>query len=323
MRGLAAAVRGSMAVAARDAPVGGQAVIEGVMMRGVSTWAVAMRATDGSIKTHVEAFSSWLSRHRVLRVPLVRGVAALVESLKMGFRALSLSANEQLPEDERGEKTQVSAGVWGVSMAISFAIGIGLFFVVPVVITDTFKDSLGSPVLFGFIEGLIRVAILLAYLGIVTRLESLRRVFEYHGAEHRTIACFEAGLDLVPSNAQRFSRFHIRCGTSFILIVMIVAIFVFAIVGTPPLPWLIGSRILGVPVIVGVSYEIIRLAGRYRKHRWVTVAMTPGLQLQRLTTRVPDDSQCEVAIAALQAVLEREDPHAARDEDRMGMEVVA
>jgi uncharacterized protein YqhQ len=305
--------------AQRDAPVGGQAVMEGVMMRGVSTWAVAVRKPDG--ETGVQSFPlvSWTKRHRVLRWPVVRGVVALVESLNIGFKALGMSANAQLDEDEE----PISGAMWFGTMLVALLFAVGLFFVVPVGLTSLFKDQLGSAFLFWLVEGVVRTAIFLGYIVLLARLRDLRRVFEFHGAEHKTISCYEAGLELTPENAQRFSRLHPRCGTSFLLIVMIVAIFVFAPIGLPAWYLLLGSRILGVPLIAGLSFEVIKWAGRNRRKGWVQTLMWPGMQLQKLTTREPDLEQLAVAIAAMEAVLEVEDPRAASDEDLVGMEVVA
>jgi uncharacterized protein YqhQ len=305
--------------AQRDAPVGGQAVMEGVMMRGVSTWAVAVRKPDGQVDVQSFPLVSWTKRHRVLRWPVIRGAVALVESLNIGFKALGLSVNAQQDEDEE----PISGPVWLGTIVVALLFAVGLFFVVPVGLTSLFKDQLGSAFLFWVVEGLVRTAIFLAYLVVIARLRDLRRVFEFHGAEHKTIACFEAGLPLTPANARRFSRLHPRCGTSFLLIVMIVAIFVFAPVGLPAWYLLLASRILGVPLIAGLSFELIKWAGRNRRKRWVQTLMWPGMQLQKLTTREPDDDQLAIAIAALDAVLAVEDPRAAADVDKVGMEVVA
>jgi uncharacterized protein YqhQ len=297
-----------MPVASRDAPIGGQAVLEGVMMRGVSTWAVAVRKPDGEIELTSEPLVSWAKRHRILRLPVIRGVVALGESLKIGFRALALSANAQLGEDEAGRKEEIGGWMWGVTIALSIALAIGLFFVVPVGATSLIKDQLGSAVLFWLVEGVLRTAIFIAYIVAISRLPDLRRVFEYHGAEHKTISCYEAGDRLVPARAEVYSRLHPRCGTSFLLIVMVLAIFVFAPIGLPEWYWLVLSRILGIPLIAGLSYEVIKWAGRNRRQRWVRALMWPGLMLQNLTTREPDREQLAVAIAALAAVLAVESP---------------
>ncbi|HEX5146680.1 MAG TPA: DUF1385 domain-containing protein [Conexibacter sp.] len=324
--------------AARDAPVGGQAVLEGVMMRGIRTWAVAVRkpsdeqlathaeglrpdeAAEGEIAIVSEPLESWLRRHRALRLPVIRGVVALGESLKIGFNALSISANAQLPEEEQ----EISSGMWIGTVVLSVVLAIGLFFLIPVGLTSLIKDQLGSSFLFWLIEGLIRTGIFLGYLLLLSRLRDLRRVFEYHGAEHKTISCCEAGLPLTPANAERFSRLHPRCGTTFLLLVMVVAIFVFAPIGLPAWYWLVLTRILGVPLIAGISFELIKLSGRQRRHRWVRAIMWPGIQLQYLTTREPDRSQLAVAIAALDAVLRAEPELLTTDaKSLIGVEVVA
>jgi uncharacterized protein YqhQ len=334
--------------AGRDAPLGGQAVLEGVMMRGISTWAVAVRkpaaesapqatdgdaladtASDGSAplgEIEVTSFplDSALRRHRLLRLPIIRGVVALGGSLVIGFRALEISANAQLPPDEREEQPQeIPRGMWAGTVVVALAFAIVLFFLVPVGLTSLIKDQLGSSVLFWLVEGTLRTSIFLGYLLLLSRVRDLRRVFEYHGAEHKTISCFEAGLPLTPSNAQRFSRLHPRCGTSFLLVVMVVAIFVFAPIGLLAWYWLVLTRIVGVPLIAGISFELIKFAGRHRTHRWVRAVMWPGLKLQLLTTRDPDLDQLAVAIAALEAVLAHETPGERTAADLVGVEVVA
>jgi uncharacterized protein YqhQ len=324
-------------IAQRDAPVGGQAVLEGVMMRGVANWAVAVRkpaaepasegqdapAQTGEIEVRTFPLSSALQRHRSLRLPIVRGVVALGGSLRIGFRALEISANAQLSLLEEEEQQEISRGAWAGTVVVALVLAIGLFFLIPVGLTSLIKDQLGSSLLFWLIEGTLRTAIFLGYLVLLSRVRDLRRVFEYHGAEHKTISCFEAGLELTPENCQRFSRLHPRCGTSFLLVVMIVAIFVFAPIGLPAWYWLLTTRVLGVPVIAGVSFELIKFAGRNRTRRWVRALMWPGLKLQLLTTREPDREQLEVAIAALQAVLAREALDEVPAEELVGLELVA
>ncbi len=305
--------------AVRDAPVGGQAVLEGVMMRGVSTWAVAVRKPDGDIQVNTYPFVSVLKKHRLYRLPLVRGVVALVESLKIGLQALGISTNAQLEEEDQ----EVSSGAWAGTVAFSLALAIGIFFLLPVGITSLFRHSIGSSIEFVLIEKAIRITIFVGYLWAISRIPDLQRVFQYHGAEHKTISCYEAGLPLTPQNAQRFSRLHPRCGTSFLLIVMIVALFVFAPLGRPAWYWLFASRILGIPIVAGIAFEIIKLFGKNRSKRWARALMWPGMQLQKLTTRPPDLEQLAVAIASLDAVLEVENPEDAAEEDRVGMEVVA
>jgi uncharacterized protein YqhQ len=358
-----AAMREGELVAQRDAPLGGQAVLEGVMMRGVSNWAVAVRkpvsnsepaasksaasesdapergvpeptapapATAagpelGEIEVSCFPISSPMRRHRLLRLPIVRGVVALGESLAIGFRALGVSANAQLPpgEAEEEEPQEISSAVWFGTVFVALVFAIGLFFLIPVGLTSLIKGQLHSSVLFWVVEGLVRTGIFLGYMLLLSRMRDLRRVFEYHGAEHKTISCFEAELELTPQNAQRFSRLHPRCGTSFLLLVMIVAIFVFAPIGLPAWYWLLATRILGVPVIAGISFELIKFAGRNRNRGWVRALMWPGLKLQLLTTREPDLHQLAVAIAALKAVLAHEKPGELSAADLVGVEVVA
>jgi uncharacterized protein YqhQ len=301
-----------MPVAGRDAPLGGQAVLEGVMMRGVSTWAVAVRKPDGEIEVVSEPLVSWAKRHRLLRLPVIRGVVALAESLKIGFRALGISANAQLAEEEDAEP--IGGFTWGLTIAFSLVLAIGLFFVIPVGATSLIKDELGSALLFWLVEGVLRTAIFIGYIVLISRLPDLRRVFEYHGAEHKTISAYEAGDRLIPDRAARYSRLHPRCGTSFLLIVMVLAIFVFAPIGLPEWYWLLASRILGIPLIAGLSYEVIKWAGRNRRKRWVRALMWPGLMLQNLTTREPDHDELAVAIVALEAVLAVESPDEAAEE---------
>ena len=322
--------------AGNDLPVGGQAVLEGVMMRGVSTWAVAVRlpaaeqlaggrrtdpheAARGAIEVRSFALVSVLTRHRWLRLPVVRGVVALGESLRLGIRALGIAANAQSPADEK----PISRATWIGTVALALALSVGLFFLLPVGLTSLVADRLPNSLVFVLVEKLVRITIFLAYLWAVSRMRALRRVFEYHGAEHKAISCYEAGLALTPENAQRFSRLHPRCGTSFMLIVMVVAIVVFAPLGTPAWYWLFASRVIGIPLVAGLAFEVIKCFGRNRSKRWARALMAPGMKLQLLTTREPDAGQLAVAIAALQVVLAVETPGDAGDEERVGMEVAA
>jgi uncharacterized protein YqhQ len=316
--------------AERDAPVGGQAVLEGVMMRGVSHWAVAVRkpsaeqlseggrspgqVAEGEIEVSTFPLRTALARHRALRLPMM-----------VGFRALEVSANAQMAPAEEEEEIpeEIPRGLWAGTVVVAVVFAIVLFFLIPVGLTSLIKGQLGSSVLFWVVEGLVRTAIFLGYLLLLSRVADLRRVFEYHGAEHKTISCFEAGFPLTPHNCRRFSRLHPRCGTSFLLVVMIVAIFVFAPIGLPAWYWLLATRVLGVPVIAGISFELIKFAGRHRRRRWVQILMWPGLKLQLLTTREPDLEQLAVAISALEAVLDLEKPGQLSAADLVGVEVVA
>ncbi|HSO99395.1 MAG TPA: DUF1385 domain-containing protein [Solirubrobacteraceae bacterium] len=291
------------------------------MMRGVRHWAVAVRTPEHAVQ--VQSFPlapSAAARRRWLRLPVIRGVVALVESLAIGLKALGISANAQLPE---GEREEIGGGVWAGTVLVALVFSIGLFFVVPVGLTSLIKHQLDSSLLFWLVEGVVRTAIFLGYLLLLSRLRDLRRVFEYHGAEHKTISCYEAGVELTPEHASRYSRLHPRCGTSFLLVVMIMAIFVFAPIGLPAWWLLVITRIVGVPLIAGLSFEVIKWAGRNRQRRWVQAVMFPGLQLQKLTTREPDLEELAVAIAALEAVLEHETPGELSAADLLGVEVVA
>jgi uncharacterized protein YqhQ len=329
--GLTSAMPAAAADKNVDMLIGGQAVLEGVMMRGIAHWAVAVRSpapegapegTLGEIEVRDFPLVSWSRKRRLYRLPVIRGVVALAESLGIGLRALGISANAQLPPGDDGED-EISGGAWFGTVLVSVVFAIGLFFVVPVGLTSLVKHQLGSSVLFWAVEGVLRTAIFLGYLVLLSRIPDLKRVFEYHGAEHKVISCYEAEDQLTPARAKLYSRLHPRCGTSFLLIVMIMAIFVFAPIGLPAWYLLIATRILGVPLIAGLSFEVIKWAGRNRRKRWVQAIMYPGLQLQRLTTREPDLDQLAVAIAALEGVLAVETPGEASAEDMVGVEVVA
>ena len=228
-----------------------------------------------------------------------------------------------MEEDDEGEKEEIGGWVWGLTIVFSLLLSIGLFFVVPVGLTSLIKDQLGSPLLFWLVEGILRTAIFIGYILAISKMPDLRRVFEYHGAEHKTISCYEAEDELIPARAKLYSRLHPRCGTSFLLIVMVLAIFVFAPIGLPAWYWLVLSRILGIPLIAGLSYEVIKWAGKNRRKRWVRAVMWPGLMLQNLTTREPDEEQLAVAIASLNAVLARENPEEAAKQQHIEIVAVA
>jgi uncharacterized protein YqhQ len=286
--------------------IGGQAVLEGVMMRGPRNWAVAVRKPDGEIAQVANEIRPLMARHWALRLPVVRGVVALGESLAIGFRALSVSANYAAAEEAEGDTEPAEIGRWAIIFSFAVAIGFVLmvFKVGPALLTDLLPIS--SDGWFVIIEGLIRVTIFVAYLALLSLIPSLRRVFQYHAAEHKAINAYEAGEDLTPSTVQRFSLIHPRCGTAFLLWVMVVGVFVFATIGRPAWYWLIVSRILLLPVIAGIAYELIRFAGKHQENRLLMTLLAPGLWLQRLTTREPSLDQLEVSIRALREVLERE-----------------
>jgi uncharacterized protein YqhQ len=286
--------------------IGGQAVLEGVMMRGPRNWAVAVRKPDGQIAHIAAVIDPLMARHWALRLPLVRGVVALGESLAIGFRALSVSASYAAQEEAEGDSEPAELG--RSTLIFSFAIAIGfavmLFKVSPALLTDLLPISSGG--WFVIVEGLIRVSIFVAYLAVLSLIPSLRRVFQYHAAEHKAINAYEAGEELTPELTQRFSLIHPRCGTAFLLWVMVIGVFVFALFGRPTWYWLIVSRIALLPVIAGIAYELIRFAGKHAGNRLLMTLLAPGLWLQRLTTREPTLDQLEVSIRALREVLERE-----------------
>jgi uncharacterized protein YqhQ len=286
--------------------VGGQAVLEGVMMRGPRNWAVAVRKPDGEIAQVARSIDPLMARHWTLRLPVVRGVIALGESLAIGFRALSVSANYAAQEEEQGDAEPAEIGRWALAFAFLVAIGFALmiFKVGPALLADLLPISSGG--WFVVVEGVIRVTVFVLYLTVLSFIPSLRRVFQYHAAEHKAINAYEAGDELTPENAQRHSLIHPRCGTAFLLWVMVVSVFVYALLGRPPWYWLITSRIVLLPVIAGIAYELIRFAGKHQDNRILMTLLAPGLWLQRLTTREPTLDQLEVSIKALKEVLDLE-----------------
>jgi uncharacterized protein YqhQ len=286
--------------------IGGQAVLEGVMMRSPSNWALAVRKPDGEIAEVNRPIRSPMARHRFFRLPVIRGVIALGESLAIGFRALAISANYAAQEegDDGEDATEISRGTIIFAFAVAIGFALMLFKVTPALITSWLPlETTGA---FVVVEGLIRVTIFVAYLALISLLPDLRRVFQYHAAEHKAINAYEAGDELVPDRVQRFSLIHPRCGTAFLLWVMVIAIFVFAFVGQPAWYWLIASRILLLPVIAGIAYELIRFAGKRSESRILMTLLAPGLWLQRLTTREPTLDQIEVSIRALREVIRLE-----------------
>src|ERR671935_650203 len=286
------------------APIGGQAVLEGVMMRGPSNWAVAVRKPNGQIAEVCRPIESVMKRHWFFRLPVIRGVIALGESLAIGFRALAISANYAAAEDGEEAQAELSRGALIFAFLIAIGFAISLFKVGPALLADLLPISSGA--WFVLVEGLIRVNVFVVYLTLISFLPDLRRVFQYHAAEHKAINAYESGEELVPEKVQRFSLIHPRCGTAFLLWVMVIAIFVFAFFGRPAWYWLVVTRIALLPVIAGLAYELIRFAGKHTDQRWLLWLLAPGLWLQRLTTRQPSLDQLEVSIRALREVLERE-----------------
>jgi len=286
--------------------VGGQAVLEGVMMRSPGNWSVAVRTPAGSIAQVTRPIDSAMARHWALRLPIVRGVIALGESLAIGFRALAISANyaaQEEGEDGQEVETELSRGALIFAFAIAIGFALMLFKLTPGFLTELLPVK-GT--WFALVEGLIRIGILVAYLALISLLPDLRRVFQYHGAEHKAINAYEAGEELEPETVQRYSLIHPRCGTAFLLWVMVIAIFVYAFFGRPAWYWLIVERILCLLPIAGIAYELIRFAGKHTGNRVLMTVLAPGLWLQRLTTREPSLDQVEVSIRALRDVLELE-----------------
>lgn len=286
---------------------GGQAVIEGVMMRGSRYMAVAVRAPDGHIELHTEALTSPIYTSRLGRLPFVRGLALLWDALGLGTKALIWSANVAMPDEEKGtaENPFESGSALGF-VAFSLVLAVAFFFVLPLVIVHRLDRWITSALVSNLVEGGIRLGILVGYIAAIGRMEDVKRVFAYHGAEHKTINAYEAGAPLTPAGVRRFSLVHPRCGTGFLLVVVVVSVLLFAFLGRPSFLWRVASRVLLIPVVAGVSYEIIRWSARHFHRRAVRWLIAPSLMLQRLTTREPTDDMLEVAIVALQAVLEHE-----------------
>jgi uncharacterized protein YqhQ len=280
---------------------GGQAVLEGVMMRGRDHWAVAVRRPDGSVHVESHDVRSVARRFPVLAKPGLRGVLALGQAVSIGVRALTVSANQSVEEDQRLTPRQVAG-----SMAFAFAVFIGVFVVGPYLGFRALGSSVRSTLLRNVLEGVARVGLFLVYLAAIGRMREIRRVFEYHGAEHKTIAAFEHRAPLLPSVVDRFSTLHVRCGTNFLLIVMILTILVYAAFGSRGLMAGVLFRVVAIPIVAGLSYELLRLGARYPRSRLIRVLMAPGLWLQKITTRPPAPDQIEVAIVAFREVLRRE-----------------
>ncbi len=286
--------------ASPEQTVGGQAVIEGVMMRAPSGWAVAVRLPSGAIETRSEELPRLSSRSRLARMPFVRGVMVLGESVTLGMRALTWSAQKQAGEEEEELSNWQLIG----SMSLAMLFFAAVFILGPAALADWLSGD--SRVLFGLYEGVIRLAIFVGYIWLIGRMEDIKRVFQYHGAEHKTIHAYEAGDALSVENIQRYRPEHPRCGTNFLLIVLLLAITVFTIIGKGPIWWLITSRLIFIPVIAGMAYEILRYAGLSSDSRLGSALAVPGLWLQRLTTGQPDDGQVEVAVASLIAALDED-----------------
>ncbi len=294
--------------------IGGQAVIEGVMMRGPKKIATAVRKADGEIVMDMKDVNSFVAKHKLHKIPILRGVLSFVESMVTGIKCLMFSADQVDLEDDSmepskfekwldnkfGDKIKDIAIYFAVVVALAFSVG--LFMLLPTAIAGIFKHWIKTPIVLNLIEGVIKLTIFLIYLWAVSHMADIKRVFEYHGAEHKTIAAYEAGVELTAENAMKYSRLHPRCGTSFLLIVMVISILMFSLLTWDTLWMRILYRLLLLPVVAGLSYEVIKLAGK-RPDGIVGLLTKPGLWLQKITTREPDMSQLEVAIAAMKAVI--------------------
>ena len=294
----------------RELNYGGQAVMEGVMMRGSKAMAVAVRQPDGEIIIHTEPLSAHIYAGRISKIPVLRALTSLWDVLVLGIRTLMFSADVALGEEE--DVSFSGPVAWG-TVAVSFAIAIGLFFVGPLLLVGVIDRYIESSFLSNVLEGVIRLALFLAYIWGIGRIPDIARVFAFHGAEHKTINAYESGAELTPQEVAKYSTSHYRCGTAFLLSVMVISILVFSLLGRPPMGIRILSRIVLLPVVAGVAYEYIRFTNRYRENRLVRALARPNLALQNLTTREPDESMLEVSIAALNRVLETERDMAATD----------
>ena len=294
--------------------IGGQAVIEGVMMKNMDRYAVSVRKPNGKIETKVEECVSFAEKHPLFQLPVFRGMANFLESMVIGMKTLNYSASfyedeeeqtesrtEQLLEKIFGEKAEKI--IMGIVLVFSLAISIGLFMILPYIASEALGKLIRNEYVILFMEGIIRIAIFLGYIVLISRMEDIKRVFMYHGAEHKTINCLEAGVPLTPENVDNFSRLHKRCGTSFIFIVMIISMVFFFFIRVDTIWLRIVLRLLFLPLVAGVSYEFIRLAGS-SDHPLVQIFSKPGLALQKLTTKEPDHSMIEVAIASVEGVFD-------------------
>jgi uncharacterized protein YqhQ len=281
---------------------GGQAVIEGVMIRGRNHFSLAVRRGDGSI-THAHEPLNTLFTGRIRRVPFLRGGAVLIETLLLGVKALHRSANMAMLDQTGESDEEMSGWAMGVTLGVSLVLGIGIFFILPLLLVKLLDSSIASDLLSNVIEGFLRLAILLGYIWGIGFIKDIRRVYAYHGAEHMAVHAHEAGLPLNVVNVRKFGTPHPRCGTAFLLTVVLVSIVIFAFLGRPDFEWRVLSRIVLLPVIAGISYEIIRFSGAHQKWSIAQAVAWPGLLLQRLTTRQPDDAQIEVAITAMESAI--------------------
>jgi uncharacterized protein YqhQ len=282
---------------------GGQAVVEGVMMRGQDHWAVAVREANGSVYVESHDVDSIAARQPLWRKPFFRGIVVLGQSLRIGIKALMIASNHATDDDDE----QLSSTQIGVALTVALVAFVAIFVLGPTTLFVWLQHRADlHGVVVNIAEGVFRVALFVAYLWVLGRTKDIHRVFEYHGAEHKTIAAYEHDEELEPSRIQRFPKEHVRCGTNFLIIVMIVTVFVFSLFGTPGLVWRLGSRVVAIPIIAGLAYEALRLGAKYPDSLWMRALMRPGIWLQRITTQEPDAGQIEVAVASFEEVLRRE-----------------
>ena len=286
--------------------VGGQAIMEGVLMRSPNFWGMAVRAPGGDVELRAEPFRSITRKSKLFRLPIVRGALSLGETLWLGMKALTLSTNIALGEEEELSKKEIAG-----TLLFALVLGFGLFLVAPVLGTKGLGLLLGSsienPVLFNLIEGVIRIAIFVLYIvGITWLSKDIRRFFAYHGAEHKAIKVYERGEELLPENSRKFDTSHIRCGTSFVLYVLILSILAFSLLGVQGWLYMLASRVVVIPLVAGIAFEFIMWSARNEKNPLVKILVWPGLQMQKLTTREPSDEMVEVAMASLRKVLSME-----------------
>jgi uncharacterized protein YqhQ len=281
---------------------GGQAVIEGVMIRGRNHFSLAVRRQDGKISHTFESLNP-IFNGQFRRIPFIRGVLVLIETLILGVKALHRSASMALADEKARPEEEMSGWVIAATLVVSLTLGVGIFFVLPLLIVRVLDPAISSDLVSNIIEGLLRLAILVGYIWSIGFIKDIGRVFAYHGAEHMAVHTYEAGLPLNVENVRKFGTPHPRCGTAFLLTVVLVSIIVFAFLGRPDFEWRVLSRIVLIPVVAGISYEIIRFSGAHQKWLIARALAWPGLLLQRLTTRQPDDRQIEVAITAMEAAI--------------------
>lgn len=302
----------------KSSNIGGQAVMEGVMMKNADRYAVAVRKPNQEIEVKVEDYQSFIKNKKVLSLPIIRGVFNFIDSMVLGMKTLTFSAGFFMEEEEENSEKEeniekkeniekdggkANSIIMGLTVAFSIVMAIGLFMVLPYFISLLFKRVTDSATVIALAEGVVRIGIFVGYILLISRMKDIQRVFMYHGAEHKCINCIEHGLELNVRNVMKSSKQHKRCGTSFLLIVMVISIILFMFIRVDSPVWRVGLRILLVPVIAGISYEFIRLAGR-SENKFVEILSKPGMWMQNLTTKEPDESMVEVAITSVEAVFD-------------------